>query len=476
MNTCNILWIDDDWNNLNSNEYKLLNSVKGEIEDKNNEITIECTDNIGYGLALIGRINGTIGGNKKIDLIIVDLNFSNSDKTDYSDLIESIRNKGKRFAIYTNHRQTYDDDLNDIREKCRDILIDIYEKGKCDKQFIEDIVQISNFNPITIVHLCDFHYDSSLTDKHKRNQDKLFENFIEFISNEHKNTPIDFFIFSGDFAAKNPQDDYKGAAFYLRKMIQETNNNFDKLLLVPGNHDVKWENYDQGLLSHDPGMYLKMFYEKLFDNSRNFITNLSGYNQSMQKLDTKEFDSFCFLKEFRTRQIKILGLNSVLLDPKQKGYGFISEDVIRFIKNKWAKKTTPNEFRIATFHHNVLPPFSKNDLDENNGIVNAGKIIELLSDLDCDLLLNGHCHFSGLYNFAFSSLGHDGYAKIKSLTTLSTGTIGGYSPQGDRARSFNIIRVFPTKDAGKKIIKVYPVIYDSAKNEWGKKTELVTDI
>jgi hypothetical protein len=117
-----------------------------------------------------------------------------------------------------------------------------------------------------------------------------------------------------------------------------------------------------------------------------------------------------------------------------------------------------------------------NDLDENNGIVNAGKIIELLAELGCDLLLNGHSHFSGLYNFSFSSLNHLGYSEIKHLATLSTGTVGGYSQSYDRARSFNIIRIFPTTNKRKKSITIIPVVYDSVKCKWIKCNELNTEI
>lgn len=469
-NEFNILWIDDDWANPDSLDYQNLSLVKGALEDRNKNIRFEIEANIVRGFIAIQNLDS---GKIRFDLIIIDLNFGEMNEGIWSDLVTMILNKKNQFAIYTYHRNKYNDDLAEVRKKCRDYLIDIYDKSDSER-FIDEIIQISEFTPITFVHLSDFHYDSTIENSRKKNQEMLFDNLIEFISEEHKNTPIDFFIFSGDFAAKNPLLESKQVATLLRKIISVTNNDLNKLLLVPGNHDVNWNDFEKGVLAEEPGLPSKMLYEEIFGDSKDFFNKLSGHSD--MGLDTKNLDSLCFSKKYKNGQINILGLNSVSLDPKLKGCGSISEKVIKYIKNKWREDSALNEFRITTFHHNVLPSFSENDLDENQGITNAGKIIELLTNQGCDLLLNGHCHFSGLYNFSFSSLNHSGYSEIKQLTTLSTGTTGGYAPQYDRARSFNIIRIYPTTDRYRKSLKITPVIYDSTMNKWIKCNELQTEI
>jgi hypothetical protein len=350
MNEFKILWIDDDWGNSSSYEYKYLYSVKAELEE-NEHLKVSIESNIAQGFATVGNHSDTF------DLIIIDLNFGSMYDRIWNELVEAILKKGIQFAIYTNHRKTYNNDLKDIREKCRDYLVDIYDKSEKNK-FISEIIQISNFNPITLVHLCDFHYDFTLKNKAEKSQNTMFQNLVDFMSEEHKSTPIDFYIFSGDFAAKNPLTEFDAVATYLKEMVNKTNNDIDKLLLIPGNHDVHWLDYEKGILSKEPGLPSKLFYEKIFDRSLNFISTLSGYMQ--MGLNTKELDSFCFSKKIKNGQIRILGLNSVPLNTELKGYGNISDVVIKYIKNQWSQNPTPNEFRIATFHHNVLPSFSIN--------------------------------------------------------------------------------------------------------------------
>ena len=483
MNEFNTLWIDDDWVSTSAS-YKSLNIIKNELERGNPDIKIKTISNIGIGLSAIIRSNdksnNNTDNNKHYDLIIIDLQFKNitdPDEQRYTDLIESLSLKGVPFVIYTSQRKPYENDLRTIKKQYKNNLIGIYDKAsKGDEDFIKDIVTISQFKPLTILHLSDFHYDSTLNEIQANQQKKLFSTLINFLKKENNSSPIDFIVFSGDYASKMPEKDLSGCAEILREIVKNTTNDFDKLLIVPGNHDAYWNNFSKGETSQIPGKYLEEFYKKVFDNSLNFIHQLVGYTKL--NFNQSTLDSFCFTQEFNQGKIKILGLNSVFLDPHNKGIGMISHDVIQYIENSnWAKaEPLPNELRIAIFHHNIFPNFSLNNLDTNEGLINAGLIINLLTKYKCNLILTGHSHFSNFFNLSFSCLNYQGYSEIRHITSICTNTTGGYAPTNDRQRSFNIIKISPTNTKELKSLKITPIFFDSTESDWKKGLELNTSI
>lgn len=474
MNEFNILWIDDDWADINSAYYHGLNDVATDIiANARTEISIKRIFNIGEALKIIARINSPFfSKSESYDLIILDLVYNNTNSTIYADIINQIKEKNIKFIVYTNDPGSFEIDV--IQKKCSQNFIDIYEKGNGNKhRFINDVIQLSSFSPITFVHLSDFHYDASLEGKFLKNQNEIFENLREFLVEAHKHRPIDFYLFSGDYAANHPDKDYEYPALFFRALLTDTVKNMDKLLFVPGNHDAYWDDFQKNKKSDKPGKWVENFYKRVFENNKEFISSLSGYT-NMGELNTTTLDCFCFHKLYRIGQIKVLGLNSVQLD--SRGQGYISDSVIDYIKDKWKGNSSEDELRIAFCHHNVLPPFSINNLDENIGIQNSGTVIELLSGLGCDLLLNGHSHFSGIYNFSFTSLTVDGFSTMRTLTTISAGTVGGFSPQKDRPRNFNIIQIFPTVDKNKKQLVVTPVIFDSVSKKWIERNSICSEI
>lgn len=474
MKEFNILWIDDDWEHMNNTEFLILDEIRTKLLSYDSRLNIVTKSSIADGVMSI------LGRDIRYDFVIIDLDFKNEneksekDKYNYSDLVDQIQNKGIKYAILSNQKVNFN--LSETVAKTKNLIIGIYDKGNYAK-FIGDMQNISRFSPLNILHISDFHYDSTMEGNEAIEQEDRFEKLIKIASEMHKKEMIDYVIFSGDLAYKKPDQDLKICGKFIRKLINSTINDYSKIFIIPGNHDIEWDNYEQSKISAIPANSFYEFYKEVFDDNLDFISRLIGYNSRNDSFDNNcNPDSFCWSYTNMNNLVSILGLNSVTTSADLKSKGKISKNVISFIKKEWSRYPTKHELRIAVFHHNILPPFSINKLDESESLLNSGEILELLSELNCDILLSGHCHDSYLYNFSFSSLNYNGFNNFKNITYISTGTFGGVTPTLDRARSFNMIKVYQSKDEHTKTIRLSPIVYDSRRKEWIKQKELHTDI
>lgn len=467
MGTFKILWIDDDWNRPATPSHDSLVEIKSLIEGQNSNIEFTTHNTIPLGITAVRTPTNNF------NLVIVDLYYEDDPTSaiyDYSNLIEHLEQLNLPFCVYTSHKRRFENELESVTNGVNTLLMGVYEKGPSTQaDFVKDIVSSSRFSQISILHIGDLHYDSTLSGDAAKEQKDMFDSFIDYFSNDNQPTPIDYILFTGDFACKNPCADMEGCVEIIKKLIDKTVKNRHKFLLVPGNHDVDWKNFEEGICSESPGLSMQQFCRKIFD-SDDFIANLAGWQPAGESLNLSNLDSFCFAKTDYNKNgglTKFIGLNSTTQDTG--GHGEISDECIKFIQRNWAGKPVANEFRIAFFHHNLMSTFSANRHDEEANIKYAGGVMNTLMNSYCDLLLTGHSHNAGVYNMSISRLGLDGYSAVHSLTTISTNTLGGKTVNGDRPRSFNIITVHPTTDTAQKIIQVTPVFYDSVEKKWSSK-------
>jgi hypothetical protein len=183
------------------------------------------------------------------------------------------------------------------------------------------------------------------------------------------------------------------------------------------------------------------------------------------------------MERLKDLNLEIIGLSSVATSKELKGLGIVDDTVKKFLKNKWEDPQPGSYLRIALLHHNILPPFSANPLEESGHIINAGEIVERLTSYGCNIILSGHCHDSYLYNFSISSLTRKGFSSMKNICYLSTGTSGAYAPTKDRSRSFNVLNIFSSLEQDTEVnLVVQPYFYDSRSQIWDDGEKLKTVI
>ena len=85
------------------------------------------------------------------------------------------------------------------------------------------------------LHLSDFH----LKENDKWSQDVVLQSLLTDISNRYSNGDrIDFIFITGDLAFSGKREEYLIVEDFLNKLLRETAVPDDRLLIVPGNHDI----------------------------------------------------------------------------------------------------------------------------------------------------------------------------------------------------------------------------------------------
>src|SRR5687767_6177391 len=117
---------------------------------------------------------------------------------------------------------------------------------------------------IRILHLSDLHFGAShhfpMT-RHDAGTHRFADAIFSALESHNSVDPIDAIVISGDFLDKQQVEDRVHAEQNLKELLVKLNVSADRLLCVPGNHDLTW---DRQFLDNSP--YAKFrFYDDLME-------------------------------------------------------------------------------------------------------------------------------------------------------------------------------------------------------------------
>lgn len=235
---------------------------------------------------------------------------------------------------------------------------------------------------INILHFSDFHYRSTNDEDYRMIVDKLA------LSISKQN--IDFIVFSGDLLFEDgSSDDYQKAANLLFKpILRATGLSREKLLVVPGNHDLNRKG--------EMGMVQKYL------SSLKSVKEVDEFCDDKQQLESslQRFKNYnCFISDFykglsidvsplyltgitsiKDCTIGFMGLNSAWRSiDSEKDRGNLLYPIS--FARKAIEKIKSCNLVICAMHHNVsdFKDFIEQDLDD-------------LINENCHLLFTGHYH------------------------------------------------------------------------------------
>jgi 3',5'-cyclic AMP phosphodiesterase CpdA len=180
------------------------------------------------------------------------------------------------------------------------------------------------------------------------------------ISDALKSFKIDFLVASGDLGYRGQNQ--RTAAHWLRELGQKIKVPIERIICVPGNHDLDkdhLDNFDEAFQEYSRALL------DLFENSGRAAVNPAS--------------------KYLYSDHEFLLINSAYhLDI---AHGMVDCEFIR----KLLRNETPRQkHRIAIVHHN---PISVTKLDRST-IVNAYEFLRIISDAGYEVLLHGHQHIA----------------------------------------------------------------------------------
>jgi 3',5'-cyclic AMP phosphodiesterase CpdA len=245
---------------------------------------------------------------------------------------------------------------------------------------------------ITWLHLTDLHFRAG--ELYKWDQDIVLSALMNDVRERIKSDGLrpDLILVSGDIAFSGLPQEYDLARQFFDELLKVTSLSKERLLVVPGNHDVDRSASSPGakaiskslndrqavadVLSHDQDR--RLLFRKL-DAYAQFVGDyFSG------KIPFNDKDYFYRLSfNLADRRVAVLGINSAWLSTSEEDRGqlILGEQQVRNAINA----SSDADLRIALMHHpfDWLKEFDWDDC-------------EAILIKNCDFILHGHLHRASL--------------------------------------------------------------------------------
>lgn len=261
---------------------------------------------------------------------------------------------------------------------------------------------------IVIIHLSDIHFGQKPdgTEMHRfrdrsglHDHSSLAEHILDECGEEARSGAAVFVVLSGDIAYQAVDDEYADARKFIDALLRGLKLGVDRLVIVPGNHDVNWKlsGYQ---LSHRFDAYLgfvarlyedrfKTVYPSFVDWDLNFMSARPPSHKIMSVHKNKEHG------------VAFIGFNSCVVEDHARHFGAVGQEQLKLARAE-LKDTNASWLRVAVMHHHVLPLESRLSADKegtemDGTLVRDYSLVERsLHAMGFDLVLHGHKHEPGI--------------------------------------------------------------------------------
>ncbi|MFC1862939.1 metallophosphoesterase family protein [Thermodesulfobacteriota bacterium] len=307
-------------------------------------------------------------------------------------------------------------------------------------------------NTITWLHLSDLHFQA--TKETSSDRDVILTDLLEDLRRlkERHDLSPDFILISGDIAYCGINAEYKLAERFFDELLEATELSKERLLVVPGNHDVDCSLISQAAKTAISSLDSRNMMEgalidaqdrslilRKFNGYSNFIKDY--FNDAINFTDDQYF--WARTLDLSDKKIVVLGLNSAWVasgGADDRGKLGLSEQQVR----QALKQTTDSEIKIALLHH----PFDwLYEFDWN--------VCESLLMDNCDFILSGHLHKTSL------SFKQTPDARAMNITA------GACYANRDYHNSYNIVRLDYERREGELFLRTWS---DSGSGFWTEDT------
>ncbi|HEX2417392.1 MAG TPA: pentapeptide repeat-containing protein, partial [Micromonosporaceae bacterium] len=264
---------------------------------------------------------------------------------------------------------------------------------------------------VCLLHLADLQFGAQhgfggdgLTEADRRH-DRLAGRLLEDLSRlreRHGVTP-DLVTVAGDIAEWALPKEYEAAYEFLDDLATGLGLSRDRIVLVPGNHDVNRKKCQAYFLSREgEGEKAVRPYWPKWEPYASFVERFHGHRFPKDEPWTYH--------EFPDLKLVIAGLNSTMAESHKDTdhYGWLGEQQLRWFAERLKRARERGWLRLAVLHHNPVRGASHDDAN----LRDADRLSEVLG-AHLHSVLHGHTHDARV-----THLGSDG------LPVIGTGSTG----------------------------------------------------
>jgi len=194
--------------------------------------------------------------------------------------------------------------------------------------------------------------------------------------------PIDLIVLSGDIAERGLWSEFTQALAFVRELLSFTGLGPDKVVVVPGNHDVNW-GMSEAYFAECKGEEREPRepFTRKWRHYQRFVTELHGAAAFTEEQPYR-------LHRFDDLRLAVAALNSTWLESHRDAdhYGWCGTEQLRWFEDQ-LRAAGDDVARIGVVHHNAR----RGPTADNENLRDAAALDGILGP-HLDLLLHGHTH------------------------------------------------------------------------------------
>ena len=301
-----------------------------------------------------------------------------------------------------------------------------------------------------IVHLSDLHFGEV---------DRAADLYVQLLLELKKDFDLatfDALVISGDVANKSREEGYESALSFLGKITKKFDVGREKILIVPGNHDVgrqfskdahtiiRREELTRPISEHihidKGGDYIEVRDEAKY--KKRFVPFQRFFKKAFKTGYPNDYSQQITWREYPNQKVLIIALNSGWeLDHHYKWRSGIHPDALNKTIEKAAKDEYSDWLKIVIWHHPVKQKDAP-DTEVNKTWIRDDGFMERLAVAGFSMVLHGHAHASGAWKFPVNT----GKKKYE-LHVVGVGTVDAEEKKTKPGKfwQYNIIKITGTK-------------------------------
>jgi predicted phosphodiesterase len=285
--------------------------------------------------------------------------------------------------------------------------------------------------------------------------DNLVSAFITTAKEYQKqNGNFDYLVMPGDITNQANLAEYDCGEKFLIKILSELSIEKEKVIFVPGNHDVDWSVLEGKTIYET---------EKPFRRSHKYNT-LRDAMHVWSTFAAPELVQEPYIKKWEFKDAVFFGFNSSWHDDsiEEKHYGLIQQEQITQLRTQF-EQTDLNKLRIFVVHHHLHQFPNPHPAWRDISIMqNAQPLLELLTEFGFNFVIHGHRHEP---NFLSTTINGS-----KSINILCAGSYCCEVPTSIAGHIGNLFHILEIDDKDKCKGRVISYAYNS-RDGWSESRE-----
>lgn len=239
----------------------------------------------------------------------------------------------------------------------------------------------NNSPSVTILHVSDTQFGQY----HRfGTEDSLARNLIrdlERLKRDERVPEPDLMILSGDITERANEDEFADALAFLDEVCAITGLSRERVVVVPGNHDVSWSWSEAHFYEcRAKGKEFAVPYFPKWENYQRFVTELHDPTAFTAERPYR-------LHRFDELRVAVAAMNSTIKESHRDDdhYGWCGDGQLRWFARELGE--LDGMLRIGVLHHNVR----RKAVADNENLRDEDALSDILRDR-LDLILHGHTH------------------------------------------------------------------------------------